>query len=272
MQPISGNTKVFGILADPIHHVKTPQAINRLFESSGFDGVMVPLHVRPDALAATLQALRCIQNLEGFVVTVPHKTAVVALCDELTVEARLVGAVNVVRRTPDGRLIGAILDGDGFVQGLRNAGIDAAGRSAYLVGAGGAASAIAFALAKVGVSRLTVANRSVEKAKALLDRVSIAFPGVPLAVGSDDPSGHELVINGTSLGLRPGDALPLDAKRLVARQIVAEIIMEPEQTPLLAAAAAAGCRTHPGAPMLEGQVQLMAAFMSGHTSPGGQSQ
>ena len=80
------------------------------------------------------------------------------------------------------------------------------------------------------------------------------------------------MINGTSLGLRAGDVLPLDAKRLVASQIVAEIIMEPEQTPLLAAAAAAGCRTHPGAPMLEGQVQLMAAFMSGHTSPGGRSQ
>jgi shikimate dehydrogenase len=263
MPTISGNTKVFGILADPIHHVKTPQAIHRLFEARGFDGVMVPLHVRPDDLAGTLQGLRCIQNLHGFVVTVPHKTSIPALCDELTVQARQVGAVNVVRRTPDGRLIGGILDGEGFVQGLCNADIEPYGRSAYLAGAGGAASAIAFALAKAGVGRLTVANRSVEKATVLLDRLALAFPGVQLAVGTDDPSGHDLVINGTSLGLRPGDALPLDTTRLAASQIVAEIIMEPAQTPLLAAAAAAGCRTHPGAPMLEGQVQLMAAFMAG---------
>ena len=269
MRPISGNTRIFGILADPIHHVKTPQAINRLFESRGFDGVMVPFHVTPDTLAATLHGLRGIRNLDGFVVTVPHKTAVVSLCDELTEDAQQVGAVNVVRRTPEGRLIGGILDGDGFVEGLRAADIELIGKSAYLVGAGGAASAIAFALAKAGVSRLTIANRSVEKARSLLERVALAYPGVRLAVGNEDPSGHGLVINGTSLGLRPGDALPLNANSLSSWQIVAEIIMEPAQTPLLTAAAARGCRTHPGMPMLEGQVRLMAGFMTGRAQDGG---
>ena len=269
MHSISGNTRVLGILADPIHHVKTPQAINRLFESRGFDGVMVPFHVTPDTLAATLQGLRGIQNLDGFVVTVPHKTTVVAHCDALTVDAQLVGAVNVVRRTPEGRLIGGSLDGDGFVEGLRAAAIEFYGKSAYLVGAGGAASAIAFALAKSGVDRLTISNRSVDRAQALLARLAKAYPSVRLAIGNQDPSGHDLVINGTSLGLRPGDALPLDTGALHVAQIVAEIIMEPAQTPLLAAAAARGCRTHPGMPMLEGQVRLMAAFMTGNTGDEG---
>ncbi|ROZ61379.1 shikimate dehydrogenase, partial [Ramlibacter sp. WS9] len=243
MHSISGNTRIFGILADPIHHVKTPQAINRLFESMGFDGVMVPFHVTPGSLGATLHGLRDIQNLDGFVVTVPHKTAVVDLCDELTVGAQQVGAVNVIRRTPEGRLIGGILDGDGFVEGLRAANIALSGQSAYLAGAGGAASAIAFALAKAGVSRLTIANRSAEKARSLLARVAQAYPAVRVAVGNEVASGHGLVINGTSLGLRPGDALPLNTETLDAAQIVAEIIMEPAQTPLLAAAAARGCRT-----------------------------
>ena len=266
MTTISGRTRVFGILADPVHHVKTPQAINRLFEAQGFDGVMVPLHVEPGALATTLQALRGIRNFDGFIVTVPHKIAVVCWCDELTIDARQVGAVNVVRRTADGRLIGGILDGDGFVHGLRAAGIDPAGQSVYLAGAGGAASAIAFALAKAGVHRLTLANRSADKARSLLDRVVDAFPSLQGAVGTDDPSGHDLVVNATSLWLRPGDALPLDTGRLEALQIVAEIIMDPALTPLLAAAADRGCRTHAGAPMLAGQVQLMAAFMTGQST------
>lgn len=262
MTTISGRTRVFGILGDPIHQVKTPQFINPLFASQGLDAVMVPLHVEPAALATTLQALRGIRNFDGFIVTVPHKVAMVSLCDDLTPDARLVGAVNAVRRTADGRLIGTILDGDGFVHGLRAAGIEPAGLSVYLAGAGGAANAIAFAVAKAGARRLTIANRSADKAATLVNRVVAAFPALEGAVGTDDPTGHDLVINATSLGLRAGDALPLDAGRLEAGQIVAEIIMDPVVTPLLAAAAARGCRTHAGAPMLAGQIQLMAAFMT----------
>lgn len=263
MRNITGNTQIFGILADPIHHVKTPQRINRLFAEHQADRVMVPMHVKPEELAQAVQGLRTMRNLGGFVVTVPHKTAIVSLCDDVTSEARLIGAVNVVRRTVDGRLIGGMLDGEGFVGGLRSQGLDPAGRSAYLAGAGGAASAIAFALANAGVSCLTVANRTADKAQQLIDRIAGRHPSLPLAVGSVDPAGHDLVVNATSLGLYPGDALPLDAGRLEPGQIVAEIIMQPAETPLLLAARARGCCIHFGAPMLASQIELMAAFMSG---------
>lgn len=266
---ITGSTQIFGILADPIHHVKTPQRINQLFAERQIDGVMVPLHVKPEELAQAVQGLRALQNLGGFVVTVPHKAAIVALCDEVTPEARLIGAVNVVRRTAEGRLVGGMLDGEGFVSGLRSQGLDPAGRSAYLAGAGGAASAIAFALAGAGVSRLTIANRTADKAQQLIDRIASRHPSLTLAVGGEDPAGHDLVVNATSLGLRPGDALPLDADRLEPRQIVAEIIMQPAETPLLMAAQAKGCRIHFGAPMLTSQIELMAAFMSGSTPANG---
>lgn len=263
MRDITGSTQIFGILADPIHHVKTPQRINQLFAERQVDGAMVPLHVKPEGLAQAVQGLRAMQNLGGFVVTVPHKTAIVSLCDEVTPEARLIGAVNVVRRTADGRLIGGMLDGEGFVAGLRSQGLDPAGRSAYLAGAGGAASAIAFALASAGVSRLSIANRTADKAQQLIDRVASCYPSLSMAVGSENPAGHDLVINATSLGLRPGDVLPLDANRLASHQIVAEIIMQPAHTPLLQAAQAMGCRIHLGAPMLASQIELMAAFMAG---------
>lgn len=259
--PISGHTRLLGILADPVHHVQTPQGINRLFDTEGTDAVMVPLHVGPEGLAALVQGLRSLHNLDGFVVTVPHKSAMAALCDALTPAARRIGAVNVVHRTPEGRLLGDMLDGEGFVAGLRRAGIEPAGRSAYLAGAGGAASAIAFALAGAGVQRLTVANRSAEKVHDLLARIAAEFPAVALAAGTRDPSGHDLVVNATSLGLRPGDALPLDTAALAPDQTVAEIIMQPAVTPLLAAAEARGCRVHGGAPMLQCQLAFMARFM-----------
>ncbi len=261
MREISGTTRIFGVLAHPVHQVKAPQLINRLLERIGFDGVMVPIHVQPDGFAALVDALRQMRNLDGFVVTVPHKTSMPALCDELTPAARLVEAVNIVRRQADGRLSGGILDGDGFVSGLRGAGIDVAGLDVYMAGAGGAASAIAFALAGAGVSRLTIANRTASKAQALIERLSGHFPSIAFALGNGDPRGHALVVNATSLGLQEDDPLPMEADRLDAGQIVAEIIMKPACTRLLSIAIQRGCRIQYGEPMLAAQIELMAAFM-----------
>ncbi|MFF7710135.1 shikimate dehydrogenase family protein [Pseudomonas sp. NPDC007930] len=264
---ISGNTRLYAIIADPIHHVKTPQAINALFRRRGQDRVMVPFHVPAEALAATVQGLRGLANLEGFIVTVPHKSAMLALCDRASAHARAIGAVNAVRRTAAGELVGEMLDGLGFVAGLRQEGIEPAGMSVYLAGAGGAANAIAFALAEAGIARLTVANRTAAKAEDLLQRLRQAYPALPVARGSGDPSGHALVVNATSLGLREHDPLPCHAERLSPEQVVAEIIMQPVHTPLLQAAAARGCRIQPGLPMLLCQVELMATAMG---APSGQ--
>jgi len=264
MTEITGRTKVWAILADPIHHVKTPQALNALMRERDVDGILIPAHVGADDLAGFVSGLRSMRNLGGFIVTVPHKTAIVDFCDEVSDQARAIGAVNTVRRDTDGRLVGEMLDGAGFVAGLRQGGIEPRGKSVYLAGAGGAANAIAFALTEAGVSRLTIANRTRSKGEDLKQRLAQHYPSVPVEIGSPDPSGHDLVVNATSLGLREGDPLPLDASRLSADQIVAEIIMQPETTALLAAAGERGCRIHPGRPMLSCQLELMADFMGMH--------
>ncbi|MBY0430163.1 MAG: shikimate dehydrogenase [Rhodospirillales bacterium] len=263
MHEINGATRLIGIVADPISHVRTPQALNRLFAERGTDAVIVPMHVTATHLAEVFAALRRIGNLSGLVVTVPHKESVVALCDELGPEAALVGAANAVRRLPDGRLIGEMFDGRGFVDGLRRAGIDPAGHDALLAGAGGAASAIAFALARAGVSRLTITNRTAAKALHLAERVATAFPGVTVRAGEPDPRGYSLIVNGTSLGLKPGDPPPLPVERLEPATVIAEVIMQPARTPLLAAAAMAGCRVHEGRHMLDAQLSLLADFIAG---------
>jgi shikimate dehydrogenase len=257
---ITGKTRVLGILADPIVHVKAPPGINRIARQRGRDAVMVPFQVSPEALPHFADALRQLKSFDGAIITVPHKGPMASLCDDLSPGARAIGAVNVIRRDSDGRLIGDTLDGLGFVAGLTVAGISIAGRSAYLAGAGGAANAIAFALVDGGVSRLTLANRTRAKAEALRERILGLYPEANVIVGDSDPSGHDLIVNGTSLGMRREDASPLDTARLTPDMIVAEVIMEPAMTPLLVAAQAAGCRIHLGKPMLDQQLELMADF------------
>merc|ERR1711960_7577 len=117
------------------------------------------------------------RNFGGFIATVPHKSAMLELCDRIEGDGARIGAVNCVRRDPDGRMIGAMLDGIGFVEGVRRAGIAPEGQRVLLAGAGGAASAIAFALAEAGVAALTILNRTASKADDLAQRVSAAYPG-----------------------------------------------------------------------------------------------
>jgi shikimate dehydrogenase len=219
------------------------------------------MHVPPAGLRDLVQALRSVKNFGGMVVTVPHKTSMVGLCDVVTPEARAVGAVNIVRRESDGTFAGDILDGKGFVEGLSQNGFKLEGLTVLLCGAGGAARAIAFALAQAGIRKLSIHNRTQAAAQQILHGVKTLYPAVETELGSEDPSGFDLVVNATSLGMRAEDPLPLDASRLVPTQVVAEIIMTPKLTRLLERAQAKGCRIQYGLPMLECQIEMMADFM-----------
>ena len=260
---ISGRTRIVVILADPVGHVRTPAAINAHFAAIARDAVMVPLHVLPEDLATTVDTLRRMRNLGGIVVTVPHKEAIARLCDDLTDEARIVGAVNAIRRHADGSLTGGQFDGEGFVAGLHAAGHDVRGKRVWMTGAGGAAAGIGFALLRHGVATLGIHNRTAARAEALVARLRTAFPLGAIASAGPDPAGKEIVINATSLGLKPGDALPVDAALLTPAMLAAEVVMDPDITPFLAAAARAGCVTHGGLPMLMEQIPILAEFVTG---------
>ncbi|AYD03850.1 shikimate dehydrogenase [Neorhizobium sp. NCHU2750] len=259
---ITGRTRIYGILADPIYHVKTPQVMAEVFRRHGLDAVLIPFHVRPEGLATMVKGLTAMENFGGFIATVPHKPAMLDLCDEITDEASHIGAVNCVRRETDGRMIGTMLDGIGFVVALKDVtGFDPAGKAAYVAGAGGAACAIAFALAGAGIRRLTIANRTVDKAEALAKRLRAVYPSLTLSTDAGSVAEHDLVVNGTSLGMKASDAQPLDFSLLSPRQVVADAIMDPVMTPLLVAAQQNGCRIQRGLPMLQCQIELMARHM-----------
>jgi shikimate dehydrogenase len=255
---ISGKTRVFGCISDPISHVRAPSVFNPLFEKYGIDAVMVPLHVPPQGLDDAITGLRAMANFGGMAVTLPHKLAIMKHCDEIGRQGQLVGAVNFVAFDAQRRLIGDNCDGRGFVNGMLAAGYAVKGTEALMVGAGGAARAIAFSLADSGVKRLGIANRTEAKAVELADAVRAAYPNVPVEVCAVDPRGFETVINATSLGLNEADSLPLDPALLAPAQLMAEVIMNPVDTPILRAATAKGCRIHYGRPMFDHQVTIIA--------------
>ncbi len=257
---VAGHARLFAIIGDPIAHVRTPLVFNAYFEAQGIAAVCVPLHIRPESLEAAVAGLRALENLDGFIVTAPHKARLAALVDRLDGDGALVGAVNTVRRAADGTLSGTMLDGHGFVAGLAQAGHAVAGRSVYMAGAGGAASALAFALAGSGIARLTLFNRTPERGQALLARVKAAYPQVEVAFGTRDPRGHDMAVNATPLGLEPDDPFSFDAHLLAPSTLVADVLMKPETTALLHAAAARGCPIHLGKHMLDGQRDLMMAY------------
>jgi shikimate dehydrogenase len=259
---ITGNTRLYAIIADPVAQVKAPEVLNDYFKRNDQDAVLVPIHVGPEGLQDVFAAFRRMKNLGGVIVTVPHKTASASLCDDLGRAGRMIGSVNAIRRTRDGRLVGDMFDGTGFVAGLRAQGHVPAGKRVLLVGSGGAASAIAFALAEAAVASLTIANRTVSKARDIADKLHASFPDARIDVGAADPRGYDLVINATSLGMKESDPLPLDVDLLRPDTVVAEIIMKPEVTALLAAARDKGCTIHQGRHMLDEQVRLLAEFIS----------
>jgi len=258
---ITGHTKIFGIIADPVAQVRTPELLNAYFAQHGIDAVMVPLHVPAEALAQAVDGLRTMRNFCGLVVTVPHKKTAAAMCTQLGPTASVVGAANALKRQHDGSFVGDMFDGEGFVAGLRGQGHDPAGRRVLMVGAGGAAGAIAFALAQAGVAYLGIANRTRTRAAEIAQRVRQVLPHATVEDVEADPAGYDMVVNATSLGMLADDPLPLDVDRLDASTLVVEIITKPPMTALLQAAQQRGCPIHEGRHMLQAQIASMARFL-----------
>ena len=238
--------------------------VNPLLERQGRNAVLVPMHVTSDHLGRALDGIRATRNIRGGIITMPHKVAVADLADELTPEAQTLGACNVIRRGRNGRITGSMLDGEGFVAGLAASGVSVRGKQVFLAGAGGVALGIAFALAKHGAAGISVFNRSPGRTEALRSKVGAAFPGVQIRIlPAPDPSGYDIAINATALGMKASDALPMQVEQLTPSIVAVEVVISDEPTPFLAAAAKRGCQIQPGLAMLEAQIGLMIFFMLG---------
>lgn len=258
--PITGTTRVFLILGDPVAQVRAPELFNHLFRTHGIDAVLVPAHVRPADMERFVRNVVAAGNIDGLWLAIPHKTGMVDLLDRCDRLGRVAGAVNAARRNPDGSLEGALFDGIGFVKALDHFGIPMAGRDALVVGVGGGGVAIAASLAERGVRRLALYDNVPGRTAAVAARLQAEF-GVPVvALAEPDPAGFDIVVNSTPLGLQSGDPLPFDVARCEPHAAVIDILMKNQPTPLLRACRARGLACHPGYEMLVQQIPEYLAF------------
>jgi len=247
---ISGKTTLIAHLGYPTESFKAPLIYNPWFESKGIDAVVVPMGVKAEDYAAFLRPLFRLTNIRGALVTMPHKVTTVGLVDEVTPTVEIAGSSNAVLRRPDGTLLGDMFDGTGFVRGLARKGFALPGARCLVVGAGGVGSAIAASLAAAGVGAIALCDTHRGSAEALAGRLAKHYPALDVHLAASDPAGYDLVVNGTPLGMKPGDPLPFDVSRLEPRTFVGEVVMKQEITPLLDAARTRGCRFQVGTDML----------------------
>ncbi|MEO7151641.1 MAG: shikimate dehydrogenase [Burkholderiaceae bacterium] len=257
---IRGTTALIAHLGYPTHAFKAPLIYNPWFEHAGIDAVVVPMACRAGDYAALLRPLFALENLRGALITMPHKVTTIGLLDDVSPTARIAGACNAVRRQPDGRLVGDMFDGEGFVRGLRRKGCVPIGASALVVGAGGVGSAIAASLAAAGLAGLALHDRNPASAQALAARLREHYPLLDVRTGSNDPAGHDIVVNATPMGMNDGDPLPLDVSRIAPDTYVGEVVMKTEMTAFLKAAQARGCRFQVGTDMLFEQIPAYLEF------------
>ena len=260
---IGGGTRIFGVVGDPVKQVKTPTHINAIFERRAVGIVCMPFHVSVTDFASYWDGVKGIKNVVGFGVTIPHKRQAMELCDSLGAGAKRTGVVNVVRRRLDGGFHGENFDGLSFVKGLIAQGFDLRGQNVFMTGAGGAATAISFALLDAGINSLSIHNRTSDKAVNLMTALRDGTGASNVRVVSDFIPSASLVINATSLGMEEDDALPVDPDQLDSTQIVAEVVAKPEITKLLRAAESIGCPIHSGIHMITNQMDIMADFITG---------
>ncbi|MDI6712996.1 MAG: shikimate dehydrogenase [Anaerosomatales bacterium] len=266
---IDGRTKLAGLVGWPIDRTLSPAMHNAAYEALGLNWAYLPFPVQDQrGLAAFVEAVRALPFV-GFNVTMPHKQAILALCDEVAMFAQMADAVNTVHCV-DGTLVGYNTDGRGLVDALRaETGFDPAGKKAAVIGAGGAAGAAVVGLILAKAASITLVNRSVERAEAVVDRMrpylrGAAAEAVPLDVGAREAiEAADLIVNATPVGMVEGDGSPVPPEWLHEGQVICDMIYQRPETELMRVGRAAGATVVGGLPMLVEQGALAIEIWSG---------
>ena len=257
---VDGATRLYGIIGDPIAQVKSPEILTARIRAARRNALLLPLHVKPELFDETVRGLKALANLDGIVITVPYKARVVPFVDRLMPTGERVGAITAMRREPDGSWAGDMFDGKGMLRALREQGADPKGLRGMLLGAGGAGSAIADAVADAGAASLIVFDVDTAKASALASRIARFHPACAAKAGEPTVEGIDILINATPLGMADGDPLPMKLGKLDPKFVVADVIVKPGPTPFLKQAEASGCRIVGGRAMIGGQASELLRF------------
>jgi shikimate dehydrogenase len=272
MRSLSGKTALYGIFGYPIDHSLSPLMHNIAFAYHGIDAAYFPFAVPPNHIESAVKAIAAL-HLHGVNVTIPHKQAVMPWLDTVSPEARLIGAVNTIH-LQDGHLYGYNTDGIGFLCALEEVGSEVTGCTVMLLGAGGAARAIAVQLCLSGISRLLLGNRTQARVVELATFLKQHLPHADISVvpmGESSLAAHlahtDIVVNATSVGMHDDDASILPLPELGPRHLVCDIVYRPLHTVLLRMAQQQGARTVDGLGMLLHQGAKAFEIWTGQSFP-----
>ncbi|MDE1179258.1 shikimate dehydrogenase [Paraburkholderia sp.] len=257
---VTGSTRVFFCIADPIDQVRAPEVFNAVFARHGIDAAMVPLRVSAARLDTTLRALLDSPSVGGISLSIPHKSMAVSTLDRCSQVATAANAVNAVRRNAAGEIEGDLFDGAGFTGLLDRANIAYVGRRVLIIGAGGAAAAVSTAMAARGAAQISLYDPDHPKAHALAAVLERSFGIKANAAANNDPRGFDLIVNATPLGLKADDPVPVEVAAIDAHAAVCDILMKNQPTPLIRAARARSLAAEPGFDMLIQQTPLYLEF------------
>jgi shikimate dehydrogenase len=263
---IDGRTRLIAHVGYPTESFKSSMIYNPFFEKRKINAVVVPMGCKSEDFPAFLKLAFRLTNMHGALITMPHKVTTLGLVDEVSISARIAGACNAVRIDQRGVLLGDMFDGEGFVRGVLNKGRVVAGTQVLIAGCGGVGSAIAASIAKAGAAKLGLFDASRQAADGLAQRLKAHYPKLAVSVGSPDPSGCDIVINATPLGMKKDDPLPMNVDLIAASTFVGEVVMKEEITPFLAAVRARGCDYQIGTDMLFEQIPAYLEFFGFDTA------
>ena len=277
-QRIKGSTGLLCLIGSPVGHSGSPAMYNFSFRHHGLDYAYMAFDIREDEAEAAVQAMRLL-NVRGFNVTMPCKNLVAGLVDELSPAARIIGAVNTVVNDR-GRLVGHMTDGGGFVRNLREHGVDVKDKKIVLLGAGGAATAIAVECALQGARAISVFNASdpfLDRARTTAETLAVEVPGCQVKVICledqkalrDEIASGDILVNATSVGMKPREDATLigDVTMFRPGLVVADTVYNPLETKLMRQAREAGCQVIGGKGMLLWQGAIAFKLYTGLDMP-----
>jgi shikimate dehydrogenase len=264
---ITGATRLYPIIGDPIAQVRSPEVFSARFAAAGVPAVCIPMHVPAERFETILPQLMALGNVDGLIATVPFKPRMLPFADRLGRTAQTVGALNALRREADGSWTGDMFDGMGFVHGAKNKGERLAERRVALFGAGGAGSAIACGLAEAGAKSIAVIDYDGAKAQALVEKLTRAFPQCAVSAAREMPEATDMVVNASPVGMKPADGLPGNIGPLDPGTLVGDVVILPGQSPMIRHAIECGCRYVDGREMMDGQVGALLAFFADVARP-----
>ena len=263
---IDGNTELIAHIGYPTHSFKSPLIYNPYFEKEGINALVVPMGCQAEHYPEFLKSVFNLTNIRGALITMPHKVTTVSLLDEVTPTVKVAGACNAVKRDEKGRLVGDMFDGSGFVRGVQRKGFRLQGKRVLVVGCGGVGSAIAASLAAENISAISLFDVNAASCDGLAQRLQSVYPQIKVSTGSNDPEGHDLVVNATPMGMDEGDPLPLNVSRIAPETFVGEVVMRQEMTAFLQAAQKRGCQVQVGSDMLFEQIPAYLEYFGFKTT------